>query len=129
VWGKLGNACGERQVERLPNVEDLNRHLRPERGRTFGQGTPVKAADWSAILAGVALLLGLVNLWYGVIRPLWRNREASPAAQLDLLRYPAQSGGRWQQEEEEERVVVTNHGPARMRNLSVEVFDQEGRSA
>jgi hypothetical protein len=84
---------------------------------------PVKAADWSAIVAGVALVLGLVNLWYGVIRPLWRNREASPAAQLDLLRYPAQSDGRWQ---EEERVVVTNHAPARMRHLSVEVFDQEG---
>jgi hypothetical protein len=70
------------------------------------------------------LLIGLVNLWFAVIRPWWRNRKASPAAQLDLLRYPAQSGGRWQ---EEERVVVTNHGPARMRNVSVEVFDQDGR--
>jgi hypothetical protein len=85
----------------------------------------VKAAGWSALAAWVALLIGLVNLWFAVIRPWWRNRKASPAAQLDLLRYPAQSGGRWQ--EEEERVVVTNHGPARMRNVSVEVFDQDGR--
>ena len=82
---------------------------------------PVKAADWSAIVAGVALVLGLVNLWYGVIRPLWRNRKASPAAQLDLLRYP-KSGGKW---EEEERIVVTDHGPALMRNVTVEVFDQD----
>ncbi len=84
----------------------------------------MKAADWSAIVAGIALVLGLVNLWYGVIRPLWRNRKASPAAQLDQLRYPAQSGGRWEQEE---RVVVTNHGPARMRTVTVEVFDQDDR--
>ena len=81
---------------------------------------PVEASDW---IAGVALGLGLVNLWYGVVRPLWSNRKASPAAQLDQLHYPTKSG-RWA---EEERVVVTNHGPAHMQNVTVKVFDQDGK--
>jgi hypothetical protein len=42
---------------------------------------------------------------------------------LDLLNYPTSS--RWQ---EEERVVVTNHGPAIMRKVQVDVFDEEGNS-
>jgi hypothetical protein len=84
----------------------------------------VKAADWNAIAAWVALGLGVINLLYSVARPLWLNRKASPAAQLDRLRYPRNSGG-W---EEEDRVVVTNHGPALMRIVTVEVFYQDGSS-
>jgi hypothetical protein len=83
----------------------------------------VKASTWSAFAAWVALVIGLINLWFGVIRPWWRSRKASPAAKLDLLSYPANSG--WK---EEVRVVVTNHGSAVMEKVSVQVFDGDGQS-
>src|SRR5829696_8973515 len=70
----------------------------------------VEASAWSAAAAWCALAIALVNLWFGVIRPWWRTRRASPAAQLDLVNYPTASA--WK---EEERVVVTNHGPATMK--------------
>jgi len=71
----------------------------------------------------VALAIGLINLAYSVIRPWWRGREASPGAQLDLQNFQTASGQR-----EEERVVVTNHGPALMRDIEVQVFDENGMS-
>jgi hypothetical protein len=83
----------------------------------------VKAATWSVVTTSLAVVISLVNLWFGVIRPWWRGRAASPAAQLDLLRFPADSG--WQQEV---RVVVTNHGPAVMEKVDVQVFDTDGQS-
>jgi len=83
----------------------------------------VEASAWSAVAAWCALAIALVNLWFGVIRPWWRTKRASPAAQLDLLNYPTSS--RWQ---EEERVVVTNHGPATMRKVDVQVFGEDGDS-
>jgi hypothetical protein len=83
----------------------------------------VKAATWSVIAAWVALGIGLINLWFGVVRPWWRGRAASPAAQLDLLRYPKDSG--WQNEL---RVLVTNHGPAVMEKVDVQVYDVDGQS-
>jgi hypothetical protein len=84
--------------------------------------TGVQASAWSAAAAWCALLISFVNLWYSVIRVWWRNRRASPAAQLDLLSY--QSKGEWK---EDERVVVTNHGPHVVKNVNVEVFDGDGQ--
>ena len=83
----------------------------------------VEASAWSAAAAWCALVIALVNFWFGVIRPWWRTRRASPAAQLDLLNYPIANGMR-----EEERVVVTNHGPATMRKVDVQVFDEGDNS-
>jgi hypothetical protein len=77
----------------------------------------VEASAWSAAAAWCALIISLANFWYSVIRVWWRNRRASPAAQLDLLSY--QAHGKWK---EEERVVVTNHGPHVMESVKVEVF-------
>jgi hypothetical protein len=82
----------------------------------------VKSSGWSTLAAWIALGIGLVNLWYGVIRPWWRTRAASPSAQLELLSY--QTGSRWQGEE---RLVVTNHGPAIMHQVDVEAFDRDGK--
>lgn len=90
-------------------------------GPHFRKANLMKAATWSAIAAWVALGIGLINLWFGVVRPWWRGRAASPAAQLDLLRYPKDSG--WQ---DEVRVVVTDHGPAVMEKIDVQVFDVDG---
>jgi hypothetical protein len=83
----------------------------------------VKAATWSVVTTTIAVIISLINLWFGIVRPWWRGRAASPAAQLDLLRFPSNSG--WQKEE---RVVVTNHGPAVMEQVDVQVFDEEGTS-
>jgi hypothetical protein len=83
----------------------------------------VKLATWSVIAAWVALGIGLVNVWYSVLRVWWSTRRASPAAQLDLLN--PQTGSGWQ---DEVRVVVTNYGPAIMRNVEVQVFDEDGTS-
>lgn len=83
----------------------------------------MEASDWSAIAAWIALGIGIVNLGYSVVGPWWRGRKASPAAQLDLLNPTTQSGLR-----EEVRVVITNHGPAMMHDVSVQVFDENGMS-
>jgi hypothetical protein len=48
-------------------------------------------------------------------------KEGEPSARLDLLSYRTQPG--WQ---EEKRVVVTNHGPATMRKIDVQAFDEGG---
>ncbi len=64
-----------------------------------------------------------MNFWYGTIRPWWRTRKVSPGAQLDLLSFETASG-----RHEEVRVVVTNHGPADMRKIEVQVFDADGTS-
>jgi hypothetical protein len=69
-----------------------------------------------------AVVISVIDLWFGVVRPWWRGRAASPAAQLDLLRYPTNSG--WQ---EEERVVVTNHDPL-MEKIGVQVFEEAEQS-
>jgi hypothetical protein len=62
---KLVN-CEERQVERLPKVQDLHRHLRPEGSQTFGQGPTelvehfhrnVSHASWSVVGDDDPLLL------------------------------------------------------------------------
>ena len=76
----------------------------------------------SAIVASLALLIGVFNVWYSVIRPWRRSRWASPAATLELLTYPTKSG--W---ETEERVVVTNVGPASMKDVTAAVCDKDGR--
>jgi hypothetical protein len=83
----------------------------------------VKAPAWSALAAWVALGISLANLWYSVIRAWLRERKASPAADLDLLHYQTRAG--WN---EEVRVVVTNRGPALMRAVEVQVFDEDGKS-
>ncbi|WP_203708197.1 hypothetical protein [Asanoa iriomotensis] len=83
----------------------------------------MKAQDWSALAAWVALAIGVGNLWFSVIRVLWKERRASPSAQLDLFNYQNRNG--WH---EEVRVVLTNYGPARMRHVEVELFDEDGRS-
>jgi hypothetical protein len=62
-------------------------------------------------------------LWYSVIRVWLKERKASPAAQLDLFDYQTKSG--WHPEV---RVVVTNHGPALMKQVEVQVFDEDGTS-
>jgi hypothetical protein len=84
----------------------------------------VEASAWSAAAAWLALGIGLLNLWYSVIRVWWLGRKASPSARLDLLSYQTQSRA-W---EEEERVVVTNHGPATMKRVTVEALDEDGAS-
>jgi hypothetical protein len=83
----------------------------------------VKAPAWSALAAWVALGISLASLWYSVIRAWLRERKASPAADLDLLHYQTRAG--WN---EEVRVVVTNRGPALMRAVEVQVFDEDGKS-
>lgn len=75
----------------------------------------------SATVAVAAFALGVINLWYSVLRPWWRNRIAQPDAKLELLAYETRQG--WDQNE---RVVVTNHGPGTMKNLVARVFDDEG---
>jgi hypothetical protein len=81
----------------------------------------VKTAGWSALAAWVALTIGLINLWFAVIVPRWRARQASPHAQLDLLNFTTPRGVK-----EEARVVVTNNGPALMQKIEVEVLDEDG---
>jgi hypothetical protein len=83
----------------------------------------VKAPVLSALAAWVALGISHANLWYSVVRAWLRERKANPAAQLDLLHY--QTGSGWN---EEIRVVATNHRPARMRRVEVQVFDEAGTS-
>jgi hypothetical protein len=82
-------------------------------------------ADWSELAAWAALVLSIGTLIGGVIRPWLRGRKASPAAQLDLFNYMA---GKTKDLHEEERVVITNHGPANMRNVMVELFIEDGQS-
>jgi hypothetical protein len=82
----------------------------------------VEASAWSAVAAWLALGIGLLNVWYSVIRVWWIGRKASPSsARLDLLSYRTQSGWR-----EEKWVVVTDHGPATMRKIDVQAFDEGG---
>ena len=83
----------------------------------------VKAPAWSALAAWVALGISIANLWYSVVRAWLRERKASPGVQLDLFSYETKSG--WH---DEVRVVVTNHGPALMRQVEVQVFDEDGQS-
>jgi hypothetical protein len=83
----------------------------------------VKAQGWSTVAAWVALAIGVGNLWFSVIRVLWKERRASPSAQLDLFNYQNRNG--WH---EEVRVVVTNHGPASMEQVEVQLFDEDGQS-
>lgn len=83
----------------------------------------VKAPVWSALAAWVALVISVANLWYSVVRVWWRERKASPSARLDLFDYHNKSG--WH---EEVRVVVTNHGPADMKKVEVQLFDDDGTS-
>jgi hypothetical protein len=83
----------------------------------------VKAPAWSALAAWAALGIGVANLWYSVVRAWLRERKASPGVQLDLLNFQTRLG--WN---DEVRVVVTNHGPALMRKVEVEVFDEDGGS-
>ena len=83
----------------------------------------MKAPAWSALAAWVALGISIANLWYSVVRAWLRERKASPGVQLDLLNFQTKSG--WS---DEVRVVVTNHGPALMRKVEVQVFDEDGAS-
>jgi hypothetical protein len=83
----------------------------------------VKATTWSALAAWVALAIGIANLWYTVLRHWWRERKARPAAELELLNYQSKSGMN-----EEVRLVVTNLGPAKMKAVEVQVFDDAGTS-
>ena len=83
----------------------------------------MKPPEWSALAAWIALAIALANLWYSVIRVWLKDRRASPAAQLDLFDYQTKSG--WHQET---RVVVTNHGPALMKKVEVQIFDGDGKS-
>ncbi|MFI7158638.1 hypothetical protein [Micromonospora chalcea] len=83
----------------------------------------MKAPVWSALAAWVALGISIANLWYSVIRLWWRERKATPSARLDLFDYHNKSG--WH---EEVRVVVTNHGPADMKKVEVQLFDGDGTS-
>ena len=53
----------------------------------------VEASAWSAVAAWLALGIGLLNLWYSVIRVWWLGRKASPSARLDLLSYQTQIEG------------------------------------
>jgi hypothetical protein len=63
------------------------------------------------------------SMWFSVIVPRWQGRKASLAAQLDLLNFQTPSGPK-----EEVRVVVTNHGPALMQKIEVQLFDNDGES-
>ncbi|WP_123827035.1 hypothetical protein [Micromonospora globispora] len=76
----------------------------------------------SAAVPVAALLLGIINLWYGVLRPWWRNRSADPDARLELVTYQTRNG--WQQDE---RIVLTNRGPAKMTDVRVLVNDDGGQ--
>lgn len=84
----------------------------------------MQPAEWSALAAWTALVIGLVNLWYGVVRPWWRSREASPSAEMDLFHYRGRAG-EWK---EEIRIVIRNHGPARMTEAEVDLLDVSGDS-
>ncbi|MFC3741160.1 hypothetical protein [Paractinoplanes deccanensis] len=83
----------------------------------------MKAPAWSALAAWVALGISIANLWYSVVRAWLRERKASPGAQLDLFTFQTKTG--WH---DDVRVVVTNHGPALMRKVEVQVFDEDGQS-
>jgi hypothetical protein len=81
----------------------------------------MSAQNVSATVAVAALGLGLINLWYGVVRPWWKSRRAEPDARLELVAYQTAKG--WQQDE---RIVVTNHGPSKMARLVIRVRDDSG---
>jgi hypothetical protein len=83
-----------------------------------------EAVEWSPLAAWAALVLSLGTLVGSVIRPWLRGRKASPAAQLDLFNYVSVSS---KDLKSEEPVVITNHGPADMRDVKVEVFIEGGK--
>ncbi|MFI5935941.1 hypothetical protein [Actinoplanes sp. NPDC051494] len=83
----------------------------------------MKAPAMSALAAWVALVIGLVNLWYSVGRAYFRERKASPAAQLDLLDFQTKTG--WTTDV---RIVITSHGPAVKQKVDVQAFDGDGMS-
>ncbi len=65
--------------------------------------------DWTAAGVFLALALGIVNLWYGVIRPIRRERIARLEVRLEHYPYDLSRSGpgsmAW-------RMVVVNHGPS-----------------
>jgi len=71
--------------------------------------------EWVGVwIAASAFVLGLKNLWLGVLRPWWRTREANPDARLELLAYATPRGT-----DQDECIIMTNHGPAVLRDLHV----------
>jgi hypothetical protein len=69
-----------------------------------------------------AIILGVVNLWYGVLLPRWKNRRAKPDGRLELVSYQL-GPEKWDQDE---RIVLTNCGPADMKDVAVIVRDDAG---
>ncbi len=75
---------------------------------------------WTAAAVVVALALGLVNLWFGVVVPHRSNRHADVALRLESYFRPSQWGRDTARPDEEEdfRFVLQNYGPSTARDVT-----------
>jgi hypothetical protein len=77
--------------------------------------------EGASTVSVAALVLSVVSLWFGAVRPWWKTREAHPEARLELLSYQTKQG--WTADE---RLVIVNHGPALMRSVNIGLRDENG---
>jgi len=66
----------------------------------------VSPDSWKTLIAAGALALGLVNLYFGILRPWWRGREAHPEARLESHSYV----DFYTPDRTDQRLVLVNHG-------------------
>jgi hypothetical protein len=74
---------------------------------------------WTAAGVIIALGLGVVNLWFGVIRP-WRQ-EGHARLEVRLENHPSMST--LPHTERDWRLVIENHGPADAYDVDLPGFD------
>jgi len=88
-------------------------------GRADGCGTlsVMTTQQLTTAVAVAGLALGLVNLWYAVLRPWWGHRKAEPVVSFEAVHFI-----RGDHSDGEERLAVTNRGPAAMRDVQVELY-------
>ncbi|WP_143162974.1 hypothetical protein [Couchioplanes caeruleus] len=77
----------------------------------------------TTVAAWLGLAVSILSLWLGVVRTWLKDRAATPRVQLDLIRAQLKSGPT-----NEVRLLVTNQGPAVMKQVNVQVFDEDGKS-
>jgi hypothetical protein len=79
--------------------------------------------DSTSVISVVALVFSAIGLYFGAVRPWWQTREAHPEARLESLRYVTDKG----RERTDQWLVLVNHGPAVMRDVTVRLVDQEDK--
>jgi hypothetical protein len=67
-----------------------------------------------------AVTLGALSLWFGAVWPWWQKREAHPEVRFEEISYPAKQDWRT-----DHRVVIVNHGPAVMRQVTLRLRDEK----